>query len=165
MKTWIWSDLHISHYNVIEYESRPFQTVEEMNNHFIDNSKIVKKQETIFNLGDVSFKLNKDKLRSIITQMPGYKVLILGNHDRSKSVKWWESVGFNEVSKYPIIYKDFFILSHEPVYLNKHMPYVNIHGHTHSNNFEGSNYINVSVDRLGFKPALLNDIIDKLKEV
>ena len=104
MYTWIWSDLHLNHLNVIEYESRPFETTEIMDSFLLNQWKqTVKKKETIINLGDVSFKLSKEKLSPIIRSMPGYKVLILGNHDRKKSVQWWEDVGFNEVYKYPII--------------------------------------------------------------
>lgn len=152
---YIWSDLHINHPAILQYENRPFQTVQEMNKTLIKNwCETVSSKDTIFNLGDVAFRISKDELEKIIKNLPGKKILILGNHDRSKSISWWKEVGFNEVYPYPIIYNDFFMLSHEPLYLNLEMPYVNIHGHTHGKLFDGiPNRLNVFVVQ-GFQQKL-----------
>lgn len=32
------------------------------------------------------------------------------------------------------------------------MPYINIHGHIHSNNYDGSQHINVSVEQINYTP-------------
>jgi len=77
----------------------------------------------------------------------------MGNHDRQRSRKWWLEVGFDEVVEYPIIYKDFFILSHEPMYLNKNMPMVNVHGHIHGQKYEGNQHVNMSVEHWDYTPV------------
>ncbi|UJF35196.1 metallophosphoesterase family protein [Paenibacillus hexagrammi] len=37
--------------------------------------------------------------------------------------------------------------------MNKHMPYVNIHGHIHGQKYESNQYINVSVERWNYEPV------------
>lgn len=159
MAVYIWSDLHLNHDNIRLYEKRPFDSEEAMNQAIIRNWKTtIKKGDIILNLGDVSWRLNKEWMSKTIRNLPGYKVLVLGNHDRGKSLKWWMDVGFDEVYKYPIIYENFFILSHEPMYVNDTMPYVNIHGHTHGETLSSNQHWNVSVERQGYKPMLFEKI-------
>lgn len=47
------------------------------------------------------------------------------------SEEMWRKRGINKVSTYPILYSGFFLLSHEPLYFNKEMPYVNLFGNVH----------------------------------
>jgi len=162
---WIWSDLHLSHNNIIKYENRPYKDINEMNKDIFNNWKtVVKKKDVIFCLGDVALGMNKEELTKNISNMSGKKILILGNHDRGRSLKWWKDVGFDEVYPYPIIIDDFFMLSHEPLYLNNNMPFINIHGHTHSNSFDSKQHVNVSLDVINFKPISLDEIINQHKE-
>jgi calcineurin-like phosphoesterase family protein len=162
MKRYIWSDLHLNHKRIIDYCNRPFENVETMNKTILDNWKnVVKNDDIIFNLGDVIWG-NKEKAESIIKDMPGKKILIMGNHDREHSVTWFRDVGFDEVYPYPILYKNFFIISHEPVFLNESMPYCNLHGHIHNISYDYKGYINVSVDKTNFMPINLDELVDKI---
>ena len=161
---WIYADPHYYHGNIIAYENRPFNTLEEMHKTMINNhNHMIKKEDKVFILGDFSFG-NKEQTTEIVSKLNGHKILILGNHDKARSRKWWLDTGFNEVSKYPIIIKDFFILSHEPVYISKSMPYINIHGHLHSNTLNNQQYINVGLDCTNFYPKNLDFIIYSYKD-
>jgi len=159
MSKFMISDHHYGHKNIILYEDRPFSTVQEMDKFMIlQHNKVVDIDDEVYVLGDISF-YTKDKTKEIISQMNGKKILIKGNHDLSHSNSWFKDVGFIEVYSHPIILDDFYILSHAPVYLNKHMPYVNIHGHMHSKHMDSSlNYYNVSVECLNYTPVLFSDI-------
>lgn len=42
---------------------------------------VVRSEDKVFHLGDFSF-LNKERTQAIVSQLNGYKILILGNHDR-----------------------------------------------------------------------------------
>jgi calcineurin-like phosphoesterase family protein len=85
---YIWSDLHLGHGNVIRYCNRPFADVAEMNTELLHAWKsTVKNGDTNINLGDVSLKLNKEYLAMVIQWLPGYKIPIMGNHDRKKPVR------------------------------------------------------------------------------
>ncbi|AZN39772.1 metallophosphoesterase [Paenibacillus albus] len=159
-KVFFISDHHFGHKHIIDFESRPFAAVDEMNEKMIESwNAVVGKQDKVFHLGDFSF-LNQEKTKAIVSRLNGYKILILGNHDRGRTRAWWLEAGFDEVSEHPIIYKDFFFLSHEPMYMNKHMPYVNVHGHIHSQKYAGSSYFNVSVEHWDYTPITFEQIRD-----
>lgn len=147
------SDHHFGHSGIIDFESRPFGSADEMNETMIERwNAVVGKNDHVFHLGDVSF-LNKERTREIVTRLNGYKTLIMGNHDRGRSRAWWLEAGFQEVSEYPLVYGGFYFLSHEPMYMNKHMPYVNLHGHIHGQKYEGKQYVNVCVEHWDYRPV------------
>jgi calcineurin-like phosphoesterase family protein len=161
---WFLSDMHFGHDKIRLYENRPFKSVTEMDEAIIANwNSRVGKDDEVFVAGDVSF-YDKEKTREIIQSLNGGKTLILGNHDRERSKEWWLEVGFNEVISYPIIYKGFFIISHEPMYLNANMPYANIHGHIHSQKFENPQYVNVSVECVNYSPISFEEIVKRFEK-
>ncbi|MWV45020.1 phosphoesterase [Paenibacillus sp. HJL G12] len=161
-RVFVISDHHFGHQKIIDFESRPFANAAEMDEYMIEQwNAVVSQEDKVFHLGDFSF-YNKEKTKAIVERMHGTKSLILGNHDRGRSKAWWLDAGFNDVSEYPIIYQSFFILSHEPIYMNKHMPYVNIHGHIHGQKYEGQHYFNVSVEHWDYKPVSFEDIKNSL---
>ncbi|WP_379126492.1 metallophosphoesterase [Paenibacillus sp. sgz500958] len=154
------SDHHFGHKQIIDFESRPFTDVEQMNETMISAwNSVVAKGDKVFHLGDFSF-LNKETTQAILARLNGYKILIMGNHDRGRSRTWWLDAGFAEVMEYPLIYKEFFFLSHEPMYMNKHMPYVNVHGHIHGQKYEGKNHFNICVEHWDYKPLSFEQIRD-----
>ena len=54
-RTWIWSDLHLYHKNIIRYCSRPFQSVEAMNEALLAAWKeTVGEDDTIICGGDIA---------------------------------------------------------------------------------------------------------------
>jgi calcineurin-like phosphoesterase family protein len=163
-KIYLISDMHFNHAKIIEYTSRPFRSVEEMNKTIYKNwNNTVSKDDKVFVLGDVGF-FNKDSARETIENLQGKKHLIMGNHDDNKKPAWWREIGFAEVSKYPIIFDSFYILSHAPVFLTPAMPYVNIHGHIHHNKMESKQYFNVSVECIGYIPILFTEVRKMLKK-
>ncbi|SEG07862.1 metallophosphoesterase [Paenibacillus sp. UNC499MF] len=154
------SDHHFGHKLIIDFESRPFADADEMTAVMIDKwNAVVGSEDKVFHLGDFSF-LNQERTREIVSRLNGYKFLVLGNHDRGRSRSWWLDAGFDEVSEYPVLYKNFFLLSHEPLYMNKHMPYVNVHGHIHGQKYEGNNYFNVCVEHWDYTPLNFEQIRD-----
>jgi len=161
---WIWSDTHFFHENIIKYEKRPFKNSEEMNSILLNNwRETVQAKDKLYHLGDFSFG-GKSVIERMIKPMPGYKILIIGNHDRSHTEKWWREVGFDAVYSYPIILDEFFILSHEPLYVGPEMPYANIHGHTHSESSNNPQKFNVSVECINYKPILLEEVKEEIRK-
>ncbi len=155
MSVFFIADTHFGHTNIIEYENRPFQSVKDMNEHMIRSwNGQVNHQDKVFFLGDFGIG-DKEYLSQIVVRLKGRKHMIMGNHDKGRTVKWWLDAGFHEVSEFPIIYKDFYMLSHEPLYVNRNMPYANIFGHVHSNpayqTCTSQTYC-VSTERLNYKP-------------
>jgi len=130
-KTFLIADLHFGHENIIRYENRPFASLDDMDSTIIKNwNQAVTENDTVIVAGDVSF-YDKEKTTFIVNQLHGNKILVKGNHDNSSN-QWWCDVGFNEVSSYPIVYMEWFIIQHEPpTYINDAMPYFFIYGHVH----------------------------------
>lgn len=165
MSIYMIADTHFFHKNIIEYENRPFKTVEEMNEALITNwNQTISKLDVVYLLGDFCWKA-KTNGKEILDRLNGYKVLVMGNHD-SISHKTFLQMGFDEVSKYPIILENYFILSHEPMYININMPYANIFGHVHGNpafkDYSRQTFC-VSVERpkVNYRPLLF----DKIKQL
>lgn len=159
------ADTHFGHKNIIEYENRPFKTVEEMDNVLINNwNKVVKSNNKIFFLGDFSF-YNKEKTIQICNKLNGRKIMIKGNHDNNSN-KYYFDCGFENVIEYPIILENFWILSHEPMYINSNMPYANLFGHVHNNkiycDYSEQSFC-VCAERINYTPIEFNDIKTKMK--
>lgn len=154
MKTYVISDTHFYHKNVIALSSRPFENVYLMNQHMIKQwNDTVKPGDTVIHLGDVSFS-NKELTKQIIEQLNGYKILVKGNHDQ-RSNGWFLDVGFNEVIK-GIYQIGNYVLSHRPIEVDPDQ--INIHGHIHDKEligFSTHNHINVSVEVTDYKPIKL----------
>lgn len=82
-KIFFTSDLHFGHENVIRFDNRPFNTVEEMDEEMIKrwNAK-VGKGDIVYVLGDFIWKAATNEAVSIIRRLNGQIILIKGNHDR-----------------------------------------------------------------------------------
>lgn len=108
------------------------------------NSK-VGKHDTIIFLGDIG---NEEMVRKV----RGYKVLIMGNHDKGASN--YTDI-FDEVYEGPLFIAERLILSHEPVDL----PFAfNIHGHEH-NYIWREHHLNVCAERIDYRPMNMNKML------
>lgn len=166
-KVYFTADPHYGHGNIIEYEHRPFKDTEQMNETLIKNwNSVVTQKDKVFVLGDVSFH-SKDKTTEIISKLYGHKVLVVGNHDKGRNIKWWYEVGFDEVYKYPIVYNDFIFLSHEPPhYIPSNTPYFYLYGHVHSSEMYKTitkTSACVSVERWDYAPVSFEKIQELTK--
>ena len=154
---WVYSDPHYNHKRIIEMSDRPFTDLQHMETEMIKRyNDIVDKDDIVYWLGDVSFA-GKEVTRGIISKMHGYKILILGNHDWPKPREWWIDAGFDEVTKYPMIVRKQFILSHQPMPMSD-LTYFNIHGHVHHETMDSMFHFNACVEVHDYKPVLLNEI-------
>jgi len=162
---WIISDTHFGHGNIIKYAGRPFPSAAVMDRSLVQkwNAAVKQKDQVIF-LGDFSFG-NAEETVDYRKSLNGQIIMVMGNHDRGRSADWWKNVcGMEEVFDCPIIFKDFFILSHEPVeWVSERLPVLNIHGHTHEKTVYNmtNHHFNVSVEVIGYRPMPLAAIIEE----
>lgn len=76
------SDMHFGHKNIIKYDNRPFNSIEEMESIMIDKwNSIVTEEDTVYVLGDFSW-YKEEKTLEILDKLKGKIVLIKGNHDK-----------------------------------------------------------------------------------
>jgi calcineurin-like phosphoesterase family protein len=162
INTWLISDTHFDHENIIKYCNRPFITVTEMNNKLLNNwNNTINDDDNVFFLGDMAFGRNSKSARWWLTQLKGNKIFIKGSHDkgiRSTSI----------IDKKTVVVDNYFLtkindlsilLIHNPINVPAwHYGWV-IHGHVHNNepflNFD-TKRINVSAEVLNYKPININ---------
>lgn len=174
MKYYI-SDLHFGHRNILEFENRPFNTVEEMTEEYIKrwNSKI-KKGDEVYILGDLSFYKGKETTE-IIKRLNGMKFLIKGNHDNMfLADKEFDQSLFVWVRDYEVVKDngDYIVLFHYPIQVwdRQHHGSLHFYGHVHSNTstmhpmkYEIPNSYNVGIDILK-EPMTKEEILNHYKK-
>lgn len=134
--TWFTADTHFHHSKVIDFTSRPFKSVEEMNETLIDNwNSVVKPKDEIYHLGDVSFG-SREQTIAILNRLNGNIGLIRGNHD-IKRIKRGTFNQFAWVKDYHELsqkrYGQKIVLLHYPLqtWNQSHRGSYSIHGHEH----------------------------------
>lgn len=74
-------DMHLGHKNVIEYDGRPFSTIDEMDKVLIENwNRKVNDEDHVYIIGDFVYRSGY-KSSYYLKQLKGHKHLIVGNHD------------------------------------------------------------------------------------
>lgn len=137
MNLWITSDTHFGHQNMchfLDYENRrvrPFETFQECDELMIENwNKVVKPEDEVYFLGDLSLHARKDYVESIMERLNGKrKILFKGNHD-----KWslsWYSKWFADIRA--IDHRDNILFGHFPIHPTSKSRFKRqVYGHTHT---------------------------------
>lgn len=187
------SDTHFGHKNIIKYSNRPFADYEEMDRAIVDNwNHIVGDTDVVYHLGDLALGPS-ERWDSIMKSLNGYKILVVGNHDRiflgekpRQREKWDEKYHewFDEV------YDNYegLTLANGTVVNLSHFPYdgdshgeeryreyrledngtILIHGHTHedkimSKSNKGTVQIHVGMDAWNYTPVSEQQIMDSIR--
>ena len=149
MKTFITSDLHLNHSNIIKYCNRPFDNVDQMNEHIVNNwNKTIRPHDRVYFVGDVSFQTEE-----WILKLNGNKTFIKGNHDRFKHTQHFD----NLIIEWKGLH---FYLVHDPENIPTFWKGWSICGH-HHNNFPDrfpffdveNKRFNVSVEMTNYEPV------------
>jgi calcineurin-like phosphoesterase family protein len=156
-KTYIISDTHFDHANIIKYCGRPFSSVKEMNKTMLNNwNNTVNDNDTVYFLGD----LGRKRPEFWFKQLNGFKIWIKGNHD-DLNKRMYNSL----ITMYN---GESFMLIHTPEYLNIKWKNWIIHGHHHSNELERYPFINhlnktinVSVELINYTPVELGSVLNQ----
>ena len=171
MTVFFTSDLHLGHRAVIDMCSRPFPSVEEMNAKLIESINArVKGNDTLWILGDVSYRINREEAEALLRQIRCKDVrLVRGNHDKD----WSGNDLFAEVCDYKELKLDGrrVCLMHYPItsWNGMHRGSVHLHGHSHNapeynltNVMDGRLLWDVGVDANQYAPISWKEIRDSL---
>ena len=165
--TWIISDTHFGHTNIIKYFNRPYAHNTIMLNNW---RELIRPSDTVLHLGDVTiWHRTHTTWANTVAKLPGKKFLILGNHDEQWTPKQWRTLAGFTVTD-PFVYNN---VNHKIFF--SHMPAapsprwdINIHGHTHNHTpfrrYEKmqTTYYNASIEGMDYKPVRLGEILDEL---
>ena len=187
------SDTHFSHKNILHLgDGRPYNDIDHHDTMLMANwHETVTADDMVIHLGDVAMGPWPDGLMKL-KGLPGFKVLVPGNHDRVSSLEsevrrerfmddylevfdeiWGEVEQFS-------LQGQMFVLSHYPYHgdhttVDRHsnlrptdqcVPL--IHGHTHQNeqitfSNKGTRMLSVGVDANNFTPVHEDEIIRRLR--
>ena len=167
MKTFIISDTHFSHSNILTFKRedgtilRDFNHINEHDETLIQNwNKVVSPNDKVYHLGDVGFK-NWTSLSNILVRLNGTKVLIKGNHDYHKPSQYLQH--FKDIRASHVM--DKMVLTHIPIHPDSLSRWrANIHGHTHYRNMSDPRYFNTSVEAIHYTPIDFEYIRSVYKE-
>ena len=162
------SDTHFCHDEIISLQNRPFRNTSEMDKYMIEQwKKTVRPEDEVIFGGDFACA-SPDIARSICDMLPGRKILVKGNHDRSE--KTMLAIGFSEVHSYLELRTGYgpILVVHKPKRVtakleraarNGHYNYI-LYGHTHSHLIPKSRWINMSVEQNAYTPQTLDNLIE-----
>ncbi|MBR0156477.1 MAG: metallophosphoesterase [Clostridia bacterium] len=162
-KTYFIADTHFGSDALRRYENRPFADVQEMDEELIRRwNEAVAPEDTVWHLGDFGAE---GREAEYLARLNGKVNLVKGNHD-AFSNEYYRKAGFSEVYDLPVVFEGYFILSHEPLYVNANMPYANLFGHVHANPIiknMSSQHFCVCVERTGYAPVSFGHIKDSMR--
>lgn len=168
---WFSSDYHWGHRNILEYDKRPFDSIEKHDIHILNEyNKLVQPQDDFYFLGDLAFTKKREQLawiESLLIQMKGNKFFIKGNHDHSETIKLYEKHGIYLGEKKTItIGEDRVTLNHFPqrTWDKSHHGSFHIYGHHHGDleHTPWGRSLDAAVNIWGYKPINWNFTKDLL---
>lgn len=180
MAIFVTSDQHFNHVNALNlmHDSRPFSSVNEMNEALINNwNEVVSKNDEVYVLGDFIMGAAED-VQPIIDRLNGRIHLIIGNHDTQSKLDIYKA---NDIDcQYGYVLKSHkidIIMSHYPIcdslldenYHDNRLPNrIFLYGHVHNEAPYGIHHCNcyhVGVDTNDLIPIKLDDIICQYKNL
>lgn len=156
MNTWITSDLHFGHDNVILFCNRP-TTPEEQEDWIISRLNAnIKSGDTVYHIGDFAFgpRGKYADIVRILGKLNGNWNFIIGNHDNENQLKSaCASTRHNVLGVYheKKLLDKTFVMFHYPIenWNKKHYGAIHLHGHIHNgrNKLDIENRHNVCFDK------------------
>lgn len=171
-KTWVVSDTHFGHDNIVGFCHRPEDheqvMIAEWRAHVPDDA-------TVLHLGDLAYRGNARFKNLLAPELTGArKLIILGNHDRQR-FSFYKQSGFSPARPFAIKYGDnqytvsfsHYPWSDEDEGRKQHDRDIRIHGHIHNNGYTRDafvpflkNHINLSVEQTKYRPVNLKLLLD-----
>jgi calcineurin-like phosphoesterase family protein len=166
-RTFVTSDLHFGHKNIVEFCQRPFADVDHMNEALVRRWNLcVPPTANVIVLGDFSFA-SKSKTQEILCSLNGFIYFVWGNHDRGRE-EWMLKTpgviaGFDALR-----IKDngkTIMMTHYP--LESFREDYHLHGHTHGQSVPKYGRIDVGVDAYpakAYAPVLITEWMQMIDE-
>ena len=184
------SDFHLFHHNVLKFDNRPFENVDEMHLALEERwNEVVEPNDIVIYLGDLSFAKQADKayVEGMMYRLNGTIHYVMGNHDKMDDIK---KIGkFSSVQDYLEVrikhnqpdpshigalvrVETLFCCMHYPIFEwnKKHRGSYHVHGHSHGNihhgeesgYYEGRRVMDVGCMLNNYTPFSYTEIMDKL---
>lgn len=161
---WLTADLHLGHKSILNY--RPWSNIDKHDNAIIRNiCSVVDENDLLIIVGDLTLAgpSRSDFVKSIIKRLPGKKILVYGNHDKLRPLKYID-YGFTIATTALVLSGGIFV-AHDPAWaetwpVDKPM----LCGYVHGLFRECRNVVNVGLDVWDFKPVLLERALELVRD-
>ncbi|MDD1711968.1 MAG: 2'-5' RNA ligase family protein [Methanoregulaceae archaeon] len=161
--TYLISDLHLDHENIIRYCRRPFSDAHEMNRVLVQNwNDTIRSEDIVYYLGDLRYHRDLSAQVSYRDTLHGRICFIAGNHD--------DDIPGAVPSKEITCEATRFLLIHDPDQAPPDYPGWVIHGHAHNHDLckypffnRFRRRINVSAELIGYRPVRLGQLIELIR--
>lgn len=155
---WIATDWHL--WNEATDSRHKFRSISNLGRLSDNYTRDIDANDLFIHLGDICDPAVTDivKLKSIVSSIPGYKILCRGNHD-TQDDDFYKEIGFDVVCDVCIIHN--LIFSHKPLRVPMNM--INIHGHLHTRKLStlGYQHVNAYDSNYYDRPSLVDDLLSK----
>lgn len=180
-KTWVVSDTHFGHKNIVGFCNRPPDHDSVIMEHWAQE---VPEDATVIHLGDLCYKGNAMFRHMVAPKLTGArKLLVLGNHDKN-TYGFYKKCGFKLARPFSIQWGETEVsFSHYPwnQFGDAHFDIepegvqpansLRLHGHIHNNGYTRAGFVpflrqhvNLSVEQTHYKPVnlalLLGGVLD-----
>ena len=160
------SDLHFGHRNILMYDDRPFNSVDEMEEAMTSLwNETVKPGDTTYILGDVVWNAEPKEWKRILTALNGKKIVVKGNHDPTERLKRMKRDGIIEDWAHQLVVKDngrSVVLNHSPMpfFVNQHKEdWYHLYGHVHlSYDYQTILYVRKAIEDLYLHPHRMYNV-------
>jgi len=156
MNTFFTSDHHFFHRNILKYCKRPFNSIQEMNEQFIQNhNKVVQPSDNVYFVGDFSLTKDIEKLQYIFNRLNGSKFIVWGNHDHRPALKKLSWVWTDTLKEIKVDGQAITLCHYAMRIWNKsHHGAWMLYGHSHGTlpELKSSKSTDVGVDRHNYTP-------------
>lgn len=176
---YVWSDVHMRHANILQYDNRPFKTLAEHDRHMMRMVECLPDNCTLIDFGDFSMGGKTAVLENftnyinLLYRKNINLIYCFGNHcnhlkkyleDAGIQANWVTTKGVKFVDTYYFKYKDRnFVASHHPyeIWPGCDEGSIHLHGHTHKEMATSEKTLRfcMSANVIGYRPMLLDDII------
>lgn len=188
MTTWLTSDQHYAHHNIIKYSNRPFANIDEMTEELVRRfNERVTNDDLVWHLGD--FSLRECVVRPILARLNGRHSLVAGNHDAChRRHRGWQTGASRYIGYgFEQVHQGFTLEIAGQHVLLTHMPYLRtgdhegrerdkydqyrpedkggwlLHGHIHQKWRQNGRMLNVGVDAWKYRPVSLEEVAQLIR--
>lgn len=160
MATFFTADEHYGHSKIIEYCSRPFGDVEEMNEEIVfrHNKTVVNEDDLVIHAGDFAFG-DTDFAYSFIDRLRGRHIFLRGSHDR------WMRGCYRDIWKRKEAH--WIVVCHYPLmrWEGAHYNSWHLFGHVHCRGWRpAGKTLDIGVDCHDFYPVSEDEVAEIMKD-
>jgi calcineurin-like phosphoesterase family protein len=164
MRSHFTADNHFGHEAIIALSSRPFASVEEMDETMIANwNAVVQRGDNVWHVGDFAHRIDLKRKRAIFSRLNGSKHLVPGNHDDNDTMSLgWASIG---QIRQIVVDSQRLVLCHYALrtWPGARRGAIHLYGHSHGTLPGNSQSLDVGVDCWDYRPISLPQIREVLE--